>query len=113
MSVALGSSYTFRFHVENAAGADADPTTVIFWLREAIDGTELQWTYAAVPVAGTHYPVGMNPVVKDSTGDYSVLFVTRKPERHSAFWQGIGSVYYSFAETLFVNHSEVEAVDHP
>lgn len=113
MSVALGSSYTFRFHVENASGVDADPTTVILWLREWIDGTELQWTYNAAPVSGTHYPAGMNPVVKDSTGDYSVIFVTRKPERLSAFWQGIGSVYYTYPETVFVNHSEVDAVDHP
>lgn len=113
MSVALGTSYSFTFHVENAAGADADPTTVIFWLREWIDGTELQWTYNASAVEGTHYPVGMNPIVKDSTGDYSLVFVTRKPERNAGFWQGIGSVYYSKPETVFVRHSEVQAVDDP
>lgn len=113
MSVALGSSYTFRFHVENAAGVDTDPTAVYLWLREGIDTSELQWTFNAAPVAGTHYPVGMNPIVKDSVGDYSLVFVTRKPERLSAFWQGIGGVYYSYVETVFVNHSEVDAVDHP
>ena len=113
MSVALGSSYTFTFHVENAAGADADPTTVVFWLREWIDGTELQWTFNASPVSGTHYPAGMNPIVKDSTGDYSLVWVTRKPERNAGFWQGIGSVYYSKPEVVFVRHSEVEAVENP
>ena len=113
MSVALGSSYSFTFHVENAAGADADPTAVYFWLREAIDGTELQWTFNAVPVSGTHYPVGMNPIVKDSVGDYSLVFVTRKPERHVGFWQGVGSVYYTDQQTLFVRHADVVAVDHP
>lgn len=113
MSVALGSSYTFTFHVENAAGADADPTTVIFWLRECIDGTELQWTFNASPVSGTHFPVGMNAIVKDSVGDYSLVWVTRKPERHGAWWQGIGTVFYSRAETLFVRHSEIAAVENP
>jgi hypothetical protein len=113
MSIALGTSYSFTFHVENAAGTDADPTTVYFWLREHIDGTELQWTYNASPVSGTHYPAGMNPIVKDSTGDYSLVFVTRKPERHTGFWQGVGSVYYTYQQTLFVRHADVDAVDHP
>lgn len=113
MSVALGSSYTYTFHVENSSGADADPATVRFWLREQIDGTELQWTFNAVPVSGTHYPVGMNPIVKDSVGDYSLVWVTRKPERNTGFWQGIGTVDYSTQETLFVRHAEVEAVENP
>jgi hypothetical protein len=113
MSVAVGTSYTFTFHVENAAGADADPTAVYFWLRENIDGTELQWTFNASPTEGTHYPVGMNPIVKDSTGDYSLVWVTRKPERNTGFWQGVGSVFYTRQETLFVRHTDVEAVESP
>lgn len=113
MSVALGTSYTFTFHVEDSSGADADPTAVYFWLREWIDGTELQWTFNAAPTEGTHYPVGMNPIVKDSAGDYSLIYVTRKPERNTGFWQGIGSVYYTKPETLFVRHSEIEAVENP
>jgi hypothetical protein len=78
---------------------------VKFFLREELDGAELEWTYAAVPVAGTDYPTGQNPVVKDSTGDYHVNFVYRKPERHTGRWLGSGTIFQSSEETAFVRHS--------
>lgn len=107
----FGQALTFSVVFTNTSGVEADPTVVTFWLREGIDGTELQWTYAAVPVAGTDYPVGANPVVKDSTGNYHVVWVARKPERLTAFWLGTGTVDQSSQTTVFVRHTEVSAID--
>lgn len=114
MSLKIGEPVSFTAHFETAAGADVDPTVVKFYLREEIDGTELEWTYAAVPVQGTDYPTGQNPVVKDSTGDYSVAFVARKAERITSFWKGTGNSVASITTTnptLFVRHSEIHLVE--
>lgn len=97
----------FSVHFTNSAGADADPTAVTLTVREEIDGTELLWTFNAVPVSGTHYPVGMNPIVKDSTGDYHVDFLNRKPERLTGVWVGSGTIFQTKVETFLVRHSLV------
>ena len=106
----IGDPLTFSTLFTNAAGTAADPTTVRFFLVEGVDGTELEWSYNVSAVAGTHYPVGANPVVKNATGDYSVVWVSRKPERHTGFWLGSGTVFQSQQDAQFVRHSEVGAV---
>lgn len=103
----IGSLKVWSKHFEDSVGADADPVVVKFFLREEIDGTELEWTYAASPVQGTDYPTGMNPVVKDSTGDYHVNFVIRKAERHTGYWRGSGTTFDASQETVLVRHSGV------
>lgn len=107
----IGQTLTFSVLFTDDDSIAADPTTVTFQLREGIDGTELEWTYNAIPVAGTHYPTGMNPIEKDSTGNYSLAFVARKSERHTGFWRGTGTVNQSSQTTAFVRHSDIEAVD--
>jgi hypothetical protein len=107
----VGQDLTFSVVFTNSSDIATDPTVVNFWLREGIDGTELEWTYNAAPVSGTHYPTGMNPVVKDSTGTYHVVFTARKAERHTGFWQGSGTVNQTNQVTYFVRHSEVAAID--
>lgn len=113
MSIALGTRYTFAHTFLNSAGSAADPTVVKFYLREEVDGTELEWTFNAAPVAGTHYPVGMNPIVKNGTGDYEVEYDARKPERVSAFFLGTGTVYEGVPFTLFVRHAAIAILDPP
>lgn len=109
----VGSQITFSVTFTNSAGADADPTVVTFWLREEVDGTELQWTYNAAAVEGTHFPTGMNAIVKDSTGDYSLVFIARKPERHSGVWVGSGTIFQTSTSTVLVRHSPIAAIDSP
>ncbi len=107
----VGQDLTFSVAFTNSSDVATDPTTVRFLLREGIDGTELEWLYNAVPVSGTHYPVGTNPVVRDSTGAYHVVWVSRKAERHTGFWAGAGAVNQSSQVTAFVQHSELAAID--
>jgi len=107
----IGSPLTFTERFLNTAGVATDPTVITFWLREGIGGTELQWTYNAAPVAGTHYPIGANPVVRDSAGVYHVVWVTRKAERHTGAWQGTGAVTQADQETQFVRHPDVSALE--
>lgn len=109
----VGQQLTFSVVFTNSSDIAADPTTVQFWLREGIDGTELEWVYNASAVAGTHYPVGANPVVKDSTGTYHVAYVTRKAERHVGLWKGSGTVDQSSQTTAFVRHTDIAGVDSP
>lgn len=105
MSYSIGSLIVFAKKFTDAAAADADPTVVKFFLREELDGTELEWTYAAVPVQGTDYPTGMNPVVKDSTGDYHVNWIARKAERQTGRWRGSGVIFQASETVEFVRHS--------
>lgn len=107
----IGQALTYSIVFTNSSSIAADPTVVQFWLREAVDGTELEWTYNAAPVEGTHYPTGANPIVKDSTGTYHVIWVSRKPERHVGFWSGPGVVNQSSQTTAFVRHSDVAGID--
>lgn len=107
----VGSKITWAVKFTDGAGADADPDEVRFLLREGIDGTELEWIYAAVPVEGTHYPTGMDPIAKDSAGDYSLPFIARKPERHTGFWLGSGTVDQTTQNTVFIRHSLLEAME--
>lgn len=111
MSIDLGTSYPFAVTFENSAGAATDPSSVRFLLREEVDGTELEWIYNMSPVAGTHYPVGMNPITRTGAGLFALSFVTRKPERHTGYWLGAGTVFYAEQQTVFVRHSEVSAID--
>lgn len=107
----IGQTLTFSVLFTDEDSIAADPTVVTFFLREGIDGTELEWTFNAVPIEGTHYPTGMNPIEKDSTGNYSLPFVSRKAERHTGFWRGTGAVNQTSQVTVFVRHSDIEAVD--
>jgi len=107
----VGNSITFSVAFTNASGSATDPTVVTFSLREHLDGTERQWTYNAVPVEGTHYPTGANPIVRDSAGAFHVVYVTRKPERHVGFWLGTGTVNQSSQTTEFVRHSDLTSND--
>jgi hypothetical protein len=115
MSIALGNRHTFTSPTfQTSAGTATDPTTATkFYLREHVDGTELEWTYNASPTAGTHYPVGMQPIVRVSAGLYTLAYDTRKPERVTGFWVGTGTVYDALQETLFVRHSELAILDPP
>jgi hypothetical protein len=106
----IGDPLTFPVLFTNASGTASDPTTVRFFLLEGVDGTELEWTYDASPVSGTHYPVGANPITKSATGTYSLVWVSRKPERHTGFWLGSGTTFQSQQDAQFVRHSEVGAV---
>lgn len=108
----VGQAATFSTVFTNTSGVETDPTSVRFFLREGVDGVEQLWTYNAAPVEGTHYPTGANPVVRASAGNYSVKWVTRKPERHTGFWHGAGnSVDQTSQVTYFVRHAEVATVD--
>ena len=107
----VGQDITFAVVFTNASDVEADPTGVRFLLREGVDGVELEWNYNAIPVSGTHYPVGANAMVKDSTGDYHVLWLARKAERHTGFWQGTGTINQTSQTTVFVRHSEVAIID--
>lgn len=104
----IGQALTFSVAFTNDSDTAADPATVKFYLREEVDGTELEWTYDDSPVEGTHYPEDMNPITTDSTGTYELVFVARKPERHTGFWNGTGnSVEQSSQVTAFVRHAGV------
>ena len=108
----IGSALTFSAVFTNAtSGAVADPTAVTFRLREGIDGTELFWNYNASPTQGTDYPAGANAMVKDSTGTYHVVWVARKPERHTGHWQGTGAVVQTSEAAALVRHSDLAAVE--
>ncbi len=113
MSISIGTSYTFTHVFLNDAGSATDPSVVKFYLREHVDGTELEWTYNAAPVSGTHYPVGMNPIVRNGAGDFEVDYVSRKPERVTGMFVGTGTVFDSAQATLFVRHAEIAALDPP
>jgi hypothetical protein len=114
MSIALGNRHSFASPTfATSAGTATDPTVVKFYLREHVDGTELEWTYNATPTEGTHYPTGMQPIVRASAGVYSVAYDGRKPERVTGFWVGTGTVYDALQETLFVRHSELALLDPP
>lgn len=114
MSVSLGNRYTFTSSTfATSAGTATDPTVTKFYLREEIDGTELEWTYNAIPVSGTHYPVGMQPIVRVSAGLFTVAYDTRKPERVTGLFVGTGVVYDATQLTLFVRHLEIGFLDHP
>lgn len=115
MSVVLGNRYTFTSPTfQTSAGTATDPTTATkFYMREEIDGTELEWTYNAAPVAGTHYPVGMQPIVRVSAGLFTVAYDTRKPERVTGLWVGTGTVFDAVQQTLFVRHVEIGFLDSP
>ncbi len=111
MSIDLGDSHTFVQKFTTTAGVDADPTTVFFYLREEIDGTELEWSMTGATGVVIATPAGMNPIVKDSAGDFHVVFTPRKPERHTAQWSGAGTVLVHKAETLFVRHSPITLLE--
>jgi hypothetical protein len=113
MSIALGTRYSFTHTFLNSSGTATDPTTVKFYLREQVDGSEYEWTYNASPVSGTHYPVGMQPVTKSGTGIYAVAYDAKKPERVTGMFVGTGVVYDSEQTTLFVRHAEIATLDPP
>lgn len=107
----VGQALTFSQVFTNSSGVETDPTTVRFFLRESVDGVEQLWAYNAAPVEGTHYPTGANPIVRSGAGNFSVEWVTRKPERHTGFWHGAGNdVDQTSQVTYFVRHSEVESI---
>lgn len=107
----IGQELDYSNQFTNTSGGAADPTTVTFRLVEAIDGTELLWTYNVSPVSGTHYPVGANPIVRLSTGLYTVAWIARKPERTTGRWQGSGVVFQTGETTFLVRHSAVPSLE--
>ncbi len=114
MSILLGNRHTFTSPTfQTSAGTATDPTVTKFYLREEVDGTELEWTYNASPTAGTHYPVGMQPIARTSAGLYTVAYDSRKPERVTGMWVGTGVVYDATTETLFVRHAPLAMLDPP
>lgn len=113
-SIILGNRHTFSHTFTNSSGTATDPTTAIkFYLREEVDGTELEWTHNASPTEGTHYPTGMQPIVRASQGVYTVAYDSRKPERVTGFYVGTGTVFDAALYTLFVRHSPIEFLDDP
>jgi hypothetical protein len=114
MSYQIAQTFSFSVQFLDSVGADVDPTVVKMYLREEIDGTELEWTFDAAPTEGTHYPTGMNPIVKDSVGDYHTLFLFRKAERHTCFFAGFGNGVVSTVQnqrTVFVRHAGIVLVE--
>lgn len=103
----IGSLIVWSKVFTNASEVAADPTLIRFFLREELDGTELEWQHNGS--AATVTPTGMNPIVKDSTGTYHLNFVARKPERLTGVWLGSGVVSQTCTLTEFVRHSLVEA----
>jgi hypothetical protein len=113
MSIEIGELHTFSQKFTTSAGVDADPATVEFWLREGIDGTELQWTITN-PGLVTTSPTGFSSViVRDSAGDFHLDFNARKPERLTGHWVGVGTVLVNAPETVFVRYSGIFAIDNP
>jgi hypothetical protein len=49
--------------------------------------------------------------VRDSTGNFHLVYVTRKAERHVGFWVGTGTVNQTSQTTVFVRHADVRAID--
>lgn len=112
MSYFVGSTLTFA-KVFDVGGTPTDPTSIRLIVREELDGTELEFIHNASPVAGTHYPVGMNPITRNSAGNFDLDFVARKPGRHVGFWLGTGTVNDSTQETFFIRHTDVQAIENP
>ena len=108
----VGQNIYFSTIFTDSDSIAADPTTVRFFLRQSVDGTELQWVYNVAPVAGTHYPVGAAALQRDSQGNYSVRWVALKPERHTGFWSGAGNdVDQTSQTTVLVRHSDIAGVE--
>lgn len=108
----VGQAIFFSSIFTDSDSIAADPTTVRFFLREGVDGVESQWVYNAAPVAGTHYPVGANPLERSSQGNYLLNWVARKPERHVGFWHGAGNgVDQTSQTTVLVRHSDIAGVE--
>lgn len=110
-AVEFGETYTAVQKFTTSAGVDTDPTVVRLWLREEIDGTELEWTYTTSGAVTTS-PTGFsNVIVRDSAGDFHLDITPRKAERHTVQWVGAGTVLVHGPETLFVRHSLIEALE--
>ena len=111
MSLEIGEIKSFVQKFTTAAGVDADPAVVRFWLREHIDGTELEWSYTTSGAVVTS-PTGFTSViVRDSAGDFHLDFNARKPERITGQWTGLGTVIVHPPETVFVRHSAIAALE--
>ena len=109
----IGELYSFVQKFTDSAGVDDDPLLVEFFLREEVDGTELMWTMTGATGVAVITPAGMNPLVKDSGGDFHLDFNARKPERLTAQWRGVGTVMVYPPETVFVRHSLIVQLDPP
>lgn len=108
----VGQAVTFTVQFTNLSGSAANPTTTTLLLLEELSGEERLWTYNAVPVSGTHYPAGANPITTTGTGAFSLVYVPRTEERHTGQWNGVGnSVDQVFPFTHFVRHSGLSSVE--
>jgi hypothetical protein len=95
----------------NAAGAGTDPDVVTFFLREEVDGTELEWSYTTSGAVTTS-PTGFTSViVRASAGTFSLSEVGRKPERLTGWWRGAGTIFQARPLTIFVRHSLIHAIE--
>lgn len=106
----VGSLIVWSKLFTNAAGAAADPDVVRFFIREEVDGTELEWKYTTSG-AVTVTPTGQSAIVRDSAGTFHVNFVPSKPERHTGHWVGSGTIFQASVLTVLVRHSLITAVD--
>jgi len=103
----LGESHTFSQSVTNPSGTLANPTTLEFWLREEIDGTELQWV-----LSPSAFPAGFVAMATGGTGLFSVAYRTRKPERVTGQWRLTGDfILVNAPETLLVRHSLISGIE--
>jgi hypothetical protein len=80
---------------QNAAGSDADPTTITFRLLEP-DGTVTVFVY------GTDAEV-----VRDALGQYHVDWTLAQSGRHVARWEGTGAVHASVEDELYARRSDI------
>lgn len=113
MAYKLGETIIATATFLDSTGAVTDPTTLSLYVREEIDGTELEWLFTP-PATATTTPAGMNAVVRDSAGVFHVNFVARKPERHTFHWRANAGTSVSVAQGIkaaFVNHAEINLVE--
>jgi hypothetical protein len=106
----LGELHTFTQTFNTAAGALVDPASVVFWLREEVDGTELQWILTP-PATAVLTPAGFAAISRTSIGLFTVAYTTRKPERVTGQWIGAGTVLVNPPETLLVRHSIISGIE--
>jgi hypothetical protein len=106
----LGELHTFTQTFTNASGTATDPASVVFWLREEIDGTELKWILTP-PATVVLTPAGFSDISRTSTGIFTVAYTTRKPERVTGQWIGAGTVLTNPPETLLVRHSIISGIE--
>lgn len=92
----VGDAYTSTVTITTKSGTLIDPATVIFQC-EMPDGTIMTYTYG----------IGNN-IVKNSTGNYSIVVVFTQSGVYRFSWQSSGNVH-GIVQTIFtVNPSIIQ-----